>query len=316
MELGEIVDRSASFWRANWKRLYGLFFAFNLLQYALIKGVQAIAGRWGGYADLFAMLRAMSESPGQVQQQAPATTLGLLVVMGLLLYVTLFFTTAAAHWVLPAFLGTPGRVSDGVKHATRRLGTLTGLFALALGWAALVMVLFVLPGLVMAIAAGVLGSVGLVIGGTVVMMVGLLGWGLWFFLRFALWGPVVATEDVGALAAFKRCDTLTSGRVGQGLMGLVKMRLMILITVVATMLLLISLISGAPVLVLRGVYGNLLDPAAADVPAYLLVPAELLNLAVGAVMYPLYVAFQVIFYVDMRTRREGFDLELKLKAAA
>lgn len=316
MELGEIVDRSASFWRANWKRLYGLFFAFNLLQYALIKGVQAIAGRWGGYADLFAMLRAMSESPGKVQQQAPATTIGLVVVMGLLLFVTLFFTTAAAHWVLPAFLGTPGRVSEGLKHAARRLGTLTGLFVLAMGWAVLVMVLFVLPGLVMAVVAGVLGSVGLVIGGTVAMMLGLLGWGLWFFLRFALWGPVVASEDVGALAAFRRCDTLTSGRVGPGLMGLVKMRLMILITVVATMLLLISLISGAPVLVLRGVYGNLFDPAAADVPAYLLVPAELLNLAVGAVMYPLYVAFQVIFYVDMRTRREGFDLELKLKAAA
>lgn len=316
MELGEIVDRSASFWRANWKRLYGLFFAFNLLQYALIKGVQATAGRWGGYADLFAMLRAMSENPGKVQQQAPATTVGLVVVMGLLLFVTLFFTTAAAHWVLPAFLGTPGRVSDGLRHAARRLGTLAGLFLLALGWAVLVMVLFMLPGLAMAIVAGVLGSVALVIAGTLVMMLGLLGWGLWFFLRFALWGPVVASEDIGALAAFKRCDTLTSGRVGQGLMGLVKMRLMILITVVATMLLLISLISGAPVLVLRGVYGNLLDPAAADVPAYLLVPAELLNLAVGAVMYPLYVAFQVIFYVDMRTRREGFDLELKLKAAA
>jgi hypothetical protein len=99
-------------------------------------------------------------------------------------------------------------------------------------------------------------------------------------------------------------------------MGLVKMRLMVLITVVALLLLLISVISGAPIFVLRAVYGNLLDPAAGDVPAYLMVPAELLNLAVGAAMYPLYVAFQTIFYADMRARREGLDLELKLKELA
>ena len=49
------------------------------------------------------------------------------------------------------------------------------------------------------------------------------------------------------------------------------------------------------------------------VPAYLMVPAELLNLAVSAVMYPLYVAFQTLFYADMRMRREGLDLELQLK---
>lgn len=316
MELGEIVDRSATFWRANWKRLYALFFAFNLVQYALIKGVQAVSGRWGSYGDLLAAVRAMSQGQTAAQQQAPGATAALFGLMGAILFGTLFVTTAAAHYVLPTFLGEPARVADGVRHATRKLGTLLGLFFLALGWALLVMVLFMLPGILMGVAAGLAGSVGFLIAGMVVMTFGLIGWGLWFFLRFALWGPIVASEDVGALAAFRRCDALTSGRVGPGLMGLVKMRLMILITVVAMMLLLLSLISGAPVLVLRAVYGNLLDPSAGDVPAVLLVPAELFNLAVGAVMYPLYVAFQVIFYVDMRTRREGFDLELKLRKAA
>ena len=316
MELGEIVDRAAAFWRAHWKRLYALFFAFNLLQYALIKGAQAVSGRWGGLGDVLGALRALTQNPAQLQQRAPAASAGLVVVLGLLLFTTLFVTTAAAHWVLPAFLGTPGRVIDGVKHATKKAGTLAGLFLLALGWSVLVLVLCVLPGLAFAFAAGALGSMGLLIAAMVVMLLGFVGWGLWFFLRFALWGAVVASEEVSALGAFKRCDALTSGRVGAGLMGLVKMRLMVLITVVASMLLLISLISGAPVLILRGVYGNLLDAAAADVPPYLLVPAELLNLAVGAVMYPLYVAFQVIFYVDMRTRREGFDLELKLRSPA
>jgi hypothetical protein len=46
------------------------------------------------------------------------------------------------------------------------------------------------------------------------------------------------------------------------------------------------------------------------------VPAQLLQVIAGAAISPLYVVFQVIFYVDMRVRREGLDLELSTKAAA
>lgn len=317
MELGEIVDRSAQFWRAHWKRLYGLFFTFSLAQYILLKGGQAMVGRRSpSTGDLVTMLRTAAQNPEELQRQAPAASLGLSLVLGILLFGTLVMTTAAAHWVLPTFLGRPAKVLDGVAHAFKRITTLLLLFLLSVAWALVVLVLFLVPGVAVSVAGGVLLSPALLIVGMLVMLLGCIAWGLWFFLRFALWGPIAAAEDIGALGAFRRCSSLTSGRVGPGLMGLVKMRLMILISVVALLLLLISLISGAPILLLRGVYGNLLDPAAGDVPAYLMVPAELLNLAVGAVMYPLYVAFQTIFYVDMRTRREGWDLELKLGSSA
>jgi hypothetical protein len=49
-------------------------------------------------------------------------------------------------------------------------------------------------------------------------------------------------------------------------------------------------------------------------PPGLLVPLELAESALGAVFAPLYVVFQVFFYVDMRVRREGLDLALKLAA--
>jgi hypothetical protein len=312
MQLGEIVDRSASFWRAHWKRLWGLFFVFSLAQYILLKGGEAWLKRLGPGGDLFTMLANASNGTAAAQQ--PPEVLALMVGMIVaVMFGTLVMTTAAAHWVMPTFLGEPAKVVDGVTRTLRRLGTLTGLFVLALLWAVLVLAAFMVPG-GLVLAAGIYFASGaLAIIGTATVGLGMIAWGLWFFLRFALWGPVVAVEDVGAFGAFRRCDTLTSGRVGKGLMGLVKMRLMVLITVVMLLLLLISLISGAPIFVLRGIYGNLLDPSAADVPAYLMVPAELLNLAVSAVMYPLYVAFQTLFYADMRMRREGLDLEVQLQ---
>ncbi|MBL8957202.1 MAG: hypothetical protein JNK82_40890 [Myxococcaceae bacterium] len=316
MALGEIVDRSATFWRAHWRRLYPLFFGFNVLQYAALKGGQALMGQGSSLTELVTMLRSAAQNPDVLRERTPTMLVGTTAVLLLLMFGTLFVTTAAAHWVLPTFLGEPAKLVDGVKHAGRRFGTLVGLFFIAAAWALVVFVLTQLPALGLSVAAGLLASPALLIVGMLLMALTMLGWMMWFFLRFALWGPVVAAEAVGPLGAFRRTGALTSGRVGPGLMGLVKMRLMILITVVAMLLLLISLISSVPVLVLQGMYGNLLDPAAGEVPAVLLVPAELLNLAAGAVMYPLYVAFQVIFYVDLRVRREGLDLELQLKAAA
>jgi hypothetical protein len=142
---------------------------------------------------------------------------------------------------------------------------------------------------------------------------------LWCFLKFAPIGQVLAMEDLGPLATFRRTSALTSGRVGPGLLGLVKVRLTILITIIVLLLMMISLVSSAPVLFLQAVYGNIFDPLHATpdaVPQYLLVPAELVNVAVQSIVAPLYVAFQTVFYIDMRTRREGLDLELKLQRAA
>jgi hypothetical protein len=50
------------------------------------------------------------------------------------------------------------------------------------------------------------------------------------------------------------------------------------------------------------------------VPLALLVPLQLLQTVLGALVAPLYVVFQTFFYVDMRVRREGLDLELALAA--
>jgi len=135
---------------------------------------------------------------------------------------------------------------------------------------------------------------------------------LWFLIRFVLASQVLAVEPLGAIASFKRTDALSSGRVGPGVMGLVKGRLTVLITILASILTLVSVVTGLPELVLRAVFGelSLFGTPTGVAPQALVVPAQLLQVVAGAVITPLYVVFQVVFYVDMRVRREGLDLEL------
>ena len=90
------------------------------------------------------------------------------------------------------------------------------------------------------------------------------------------------------------------------------------ITAMGLIIFLVSLISGAPALIINAIYGNIFDPMNANpdaVPQILLVPAELLNIAAQALITPLYVAFQTSFYLDMRNRREGLDLLRQIETA-
>ncbi len=100
-------------------------------------------------------------------------------------------------------------------------------------------------------------------------------------------------------------------------MNRVKVRATVLITVVAAIVTAVGVVAGLPTLFLQFTYGHLFDPARADpdaVPLSLLIPAELLQIFAQSAVGPLYVIFGVMFYLDLRVRREGLDLELKLDA--
>lgn len=98
-----------------------------------------------------------------------------------------------------------------------------------------------------------------------------------------------------------------------------KVRLTVLITVVGLILTVIYVVTGIPSAVLHASYGNILDPTHADqtaIPAGLLIPAELAQIVLSSLVAPVYAVFAVVFYVDMRVRREGLDLALGLGKTA
>ena len=324
LALGEIIDRSAIFWRRNLKTLFLLAFGFDLLGYILTKGMQLVA---------LQTQRTLLASSGSEEEAVAALgaagqmmlALGVTMVLALWLYQVV--NVVVARYVVPSLLGDKAEPADGYRRAWQKLGALTGAYVLSLLWAMAMSFLLSLPGVLLAAGGGalsflasggsrVLGSILLGLG-LILMLLGVTGAMLWYLLRFSLLAPTLAMEDLGAVGAFRRCGSLLSGRVEPGFGGLVTVRAMILVTVVTAIVLTVGLTSGLPVLLARYAYGNLSMDArvvvANPVPQAVLVPLELLQVSCQALFSPLALVFYATFYLDLRVRREGLDLERRLE---
>ena len=318
--LGELIDRAVNFWRLNWKPLFQLMLGFQLVEGILVAASQGLAR----------VLFPLASDPNALQHAGQIEALHLMGKMGLLtlaafasLFIAQIAGVAATHFSF-ARLTNKGQPNptDSFRHAAARLGTTAGAFALSMVWSLLVMLLLLLPSAGLAAGAlflklkdsnasaavlGVLAALALIVG-TVVLVV-------WFAIRFILVSQIIAVEPMGALATFRRADALSSGRVYEGLGGIVKLRLTALVTIVGTVLLIVSVVASMPMLFAGAAFGanftagNTIDDV---VPLSVLIPLQLLQSVMGAVLAPLYIVFQTFFYTDMRVRREGLDLELAL----
>lgn len=319
--LGELVDRSAGFWRRNWQPLFRLYLGFQLAQFAFLRGWEAMAKAWfpflrGGKATAQALQGPPDELVRQLAVAAPAT---LVMMLGLVLAANVM-SVAGSALVVPRLWGQEASVSQALRRCLQTLGPTVGLVALSLLWLLGWGVASALPGLgllvVGAVAKGPLG-VALAALGTGLVLLAFLAVVLAYVLRFATAGPVLAVEEVGAVGAWRRTGALSRGRVGPAVMDLVKLRLTVLVTVVGVIVVVVTLVASAPVLVVQGVYGKIFDPANADpdaIPQLLLLPAQLLQIVLGSLVGPLYPVALSWFYVDLRLRREGLDLERRMEA--
>ncbi|MFP2934362.1 hypothetical protein ACLESO_56455 [Pyxidicoccus sp. 3LG] len=321
LAMGEMIDRAATFWRGHLKSLFILSFGFSLVNYIATKStvlsIQRLAPSLYGPD---AQARAQQD-PTAILGDASAS-MGLWAVLVVFLFWSYWLATlAAARYVVSAQLGEPVQPVEGLRRALSRVGTLTGAYFFAMAWGVLMTVLMLAPGALfggMAAAASVMGSntlaIVLVVVAVPLAILGLIGAMLWFFLRFLLLPPVLAMEDLGAWETFKRSGELLSGRVGPGFLGRVVVRAMILYTVVSFILISVQLVSGIPSWLVMAPYGSPFDAGTmARTPQLLLVPAELIQVVAQSCFSPIYFVFCSLFYLDMRVRREGLDLERRLE---
>lgn len=324
LALGELLDRSVSFWRSHWKPLFKLVIGFQLVTFVVVASAQGLTRKLFPLANDPA---ALSRTPDLALPHLFGS-IGLLLAASLIaLYLSQLSGVATTWFSWSRVTGrgepTPG---DAFAHAAARLGVTTGAFLASIGWSLVVMVVLLLPGVAFsaltgyfaakdstaaAVLFGVLAGVSIV-AGTVALM-------LWFIIRFILISQIIAVESPSALTAFRRADALSSGRVMPGVMGLVKMRLTVLVTVIGAILIVVSLVSSIPLLVVGAIFGANFSPGHTVndvVPTVVLVPVQLVQTFLGALAAPLFSVFQTWFYVDMRARREGLDLELALEGRA
>lgn len=318
--LGELIDRAVNFWRAHWKPLFLLMLGFQLVEGTLIALTQGLA------RVLFPLARdpdALSHRPMEALPHLLGT-MGLfsVAILGALL-VAQVAGVATTHFSFTRLTnkGQPNQ-GDAFRHASARLGTTTLTFLLSMAWSFVVMTVLMLPSVGLGAGAAALGlndqrgaalALGIVAGlafllSSVVLV-------LWFAIRFILVSQIIAIEPLGALATFRRADALSSGRIAQGLTGLVKVRLTILVTIVGLVLFIMSMLASFPTLIAGAIFGANFTPGHTlndVVPLSVLLPLQLIQSVLGAMLAPLYVVFQTFFYTDMRVRREGLDLEMAL----
>jgi hypothetical protein len=319
LSVGEIIDRSASFWRTHWLALFQLFLGFQLVQYVLFKGVEVLlTSRFPAALNPMKAFEVMRQDPSVWLPALTPVMVAFTVVSFVNMLVSQMSGVAVTGFVYPRLTGAVApSVGASLKLAVDKLLPGLGLFALTLGWTTIVGALFLLPGM-LTFSGGLwitsrgssAGGALLTLLGLFLMLGGILLLFLWFLIRFILASQVLAIEPVGAFGAFRRTGALSSGRVGPGLGGLVKSRLTLLLSIIFAILLVIGFLTGVPELLVKGIYGGLDPSSQGTAPELLVVPAQLLQVIIGAIVTPLYVVFQVVFYVDMRVRREGLDLEL------
>ncbi|MFT3709301.1 MAG: hypothetical protein QM817_16805 [Archangium sp.] len=319
--LGALLDGAVTFWRANWKELFKLVLGFQLVSFVLVAASQGITRK----------LFPLANDPTAISRTPDLALPHLLGAMALLIFASLIalylsqlsgVATSWFAWSRLTAAGTPS-AGDSFRHAAARLGPTTGAFVASIAWSVVVGILFLLPGFIftaiatwagiqdaraVAVLFAILGAVAIFLGMIVLM--------LWFVIRFILVSQVIAVETPTAIGAFRRSDALSSGRIGPGIIGLVKVRLTILVTVIGAILIVVTTVSSIPLLVAGGVFGANFNPGHTVndvVPVFILVPAQLVQTFLAALVAPLFAVFQTWFYADMRARREGLDLELALE---
>lgn len=311
--MGELIDRSVSLWRRELGNFFRLFLGFQLAQYVLTKLYLFSMKLWAPAV----LSGARPEATGteelfsQLAAAVPATG-GMLLLYFL---ITWLAGVAGSLYAAGAYYGKPLSVGEAARWAGKKAPQVLAGFALSLVWLTVVGIVVTLPGVAVGIGGLSVGAHSFV-AAILSMLLIVLGWLvvlLWYLLRFFLVSQVIALENLSVFGSLKRCGALVSGRVGPHFMDRVVFRATVLISVISLVLTSVSTISGLPALVLEFAYGATLAEGAANAPQAWLIPAELLQVLATSIFTPLYVVFGVVFYADMRARREGLDLELRLQ---
>lgn len=288
--------------------------AFQVPMYALTKGFQIVIQHKAPILSRPGAFRGALPEPAQF-----AWFLGSLfvaVVGTLILYqlAVAALTTAAAR----AFLGERIEAGRALREGLARAPHLVGTFFLVLLWGALVLLVATLPGLIVAglafLAAPGPTRLTVFVGGAALALLSEVVAALYLLLRYALVSEVVVIERRTFLAALRRSASLMAGRVGDALVDNCKLRASILYAVNFCISIAVVVVTSLPTAALYAVYGvSPFDPERYDparVPLWASVPLDVIGVFAQSAVAPFGLLAVIVFYFDIRIKREGFDLEL------
>lgn len=310
LTVGEMLDAALKLYKSQLKPLFLIVLVFELPNFLIGKAYES------------AMRTAAPPSalvPGVALGKALHTFLVVGTVLAATIVTILFVSTLARSAVVAAgdevWHGRPVVFTDAFRRLGRRLGAVLGTYVIFFLLSSLAAFAGAVPGAAVILLGVRRGSLYIAFGGLFLALLGFLAGLLVVFLRYCLIEMVVMLEGKGGPAALRRSARLMSGRVEPGVMGLVKVRASILLLVVFLLLLVPTLVVSGPQLILTSYYSpgpGVMDPLA--VPFLMRLPLEVLQIGISSLVAPFGILAMLVFYFDLRVRREGLDLELRAGA--
>jgi hypothetical protein len=297
--LGEILDRTASLYRAHFMALLGI----------AAPPAVVLLGSMGG---MVLLLTASGARP----ERALTAGLGVVAIslMGMLLYVGAGALSSAAlsHAASAVFLEEPitirGSYGAAWKHGRRYVGLyfLQGLAIMAapvIVWTVAVTVLAVMAGMARQAGAGA----SIVASGFVLLLgAGLVVYAMWMLLVLCMAFPAAVVEGVGPWTALKR-----AGRLSRGTRG----RILVLYLLGVAIGWIVSIVFMSPIFLLA-LIPSLNRPEKSQLLGTIFIILFYgISFAVQALTKPIYGIAVVLFYYDQRVRKEGFDIEWMMRQA-
>jgi hypothetical protein len=307
--LGEILDRTAPLYRSR----FLVFLGISIIPTAVIL-VPAL-GLVGGLAWLGS--KSTGASPPAADS---AATIVLLVAIGMAVLpifigITALASAAMNHAVARAYMNQKTTIRDAYKAIWPRRWRYTGLFlleALIVGGAPMAVwigLILLSAGIATVANSSGVGGVFTALVGVFafLLVIGLIGYAIWMFLRLSLAFPASVVEQIGAVASLKRSSVLTQATKG---------RIFLLYLLGAALNWLLSLGITIPLTIVMAFFPGANSPQHAELVGLIMVfGAYGAAFAVQAFVKPVYGIALLLFYYDQRIRKEAFDIEWMMEQA-
>jgi hypothetical protein len=303
--LSEILDRTAQIYRSRFPVFFGIavlptamLLLFASIAFLLILRVAPGAGSSSIMAGVFASI---------------AGAVLFLIALPILLAATAVANAAMSHAAAQVYLGQPINIRGSYRAVWERGWRFIGLFIFEtlVVWVApfaawSILLLFSAALATLAQSAGI-GSGGLFILSSLLVIAGLISYGFWMAIRISLAFPAAVVEQIGSWGALRRSALLTQGSRG---------RILLLFLLGVALNWILSMAIMLPLAFLVALLPGAQSPQHAQTSAMFTMAIIYGSaFAVQALTRPVYGIALVLFYYDQRIRQEAFDIEwMMLKA--
>ena len=290
MSTGEILDRTFSLYRNNFR----LFVGISCLPPALTLVVQLLLT-----GTTFAN-RATSGASAPALATVLLGSIG--VIIGVLAYLVglAIANGATAFAVSAVHLGHETSISESYGRMKGRYGRLLNvIFSIGIRMFGATLLIF-LAALAIPLAARS-GAINSVVVGTLafIVIIGAVVLAVMLFLRYSLAVPACVVEDIKARASLKRSVFLSKGSRGK-------------IFAIYLLVLILNYAVAFAVLLPIGLLATVFKTGAANVAVVIL--NHFATFLVGAVVGPIAVIALALVYYDERVRKEAFDIQLMMES--